>query len=279
MKKIIKHSLAKIVSLILGFFRKSSIGRYVIEVIIHRLMNHIEEVEHNGKFYFTAPNDLNRFRANTFSTKEPETLEWIDQMTKDPVFWDIGANVGLYSIYAAKKKNAKVYSFEPSVFNLELLARNVFINRLSNQIVIIPLPLSEKLSVNTLQMTSTDWGGALSSFGETFGHDGKPMETVFEYNILGISMIDALKLFRLPKPHYIKMDVDGIEHLILKGGEKILGSVKEILVEINEDFEDQFKISRKILEKAGFHLKNRKASTVSNTGSFQNTYNQIWVKK
>lgn len=279
MKKLVKYCLTKIVSLTLGLLRKFSIGRYVIEAIINRLMNHIEEVDHNGKLYFTAPNDLNRFRANTFSTKEPETLEWIDQISENSVFWDIGANVGLYSIYAAKRKNAKVYSFEPSVFNLELLARNIFLNRLSNQIVIIPLPLSDKLSINKLQMTSMDWGGALSSFGETFGHDGKPVKTIFEYSLIGISMMDAVENFQIPKPQYIKMDVDGIEHLILKGGEKILKTVKEILVEINEDFEDQFQNSRKILEKAGFRLKKRKASTVSNTGSFQNTYNQIWVKK
>ena len=37
------------------------------------------------------------------------------------VFVDIGANIGLYSIYAAKCRNIKVFAFEPSVFNLEFL--------------------------------------------------------------------------------------------------------------------------------------------------------------
>ncbi|EMN13016.1 methyltransferase FkbM domain protein [Leptospira borgpetersenii str. Brem 307] len=97
-----------------------------MEVVIHNLMNHVIEVDHKGKMFFTAPNYLNRFRAMTFSIKEPDTLEWIDQIAENAVFWDIGANVGLYSIYAAKQKNAKVFSFEPSVFNLELLARNTF---------------------------------------------------------------------------------------------------------------------------------------------------------
>ncbi|EKP23939.1 methyltransferase FkbM domain protein [Leptospira interrogans str. HAI1594] len=83
--------------------------------------------------------------------------------------------------------------------------------------------------------------------------------------------------FNLPKPDYIKMDVDGIEHIILKGGKNVLKNVKEILVEINEDFTEQLDNSRSILERAGFVLKNK--VTVSNSGTFQNTYNQIWIRK
>ena len=44
------------------------------------------------------------------------------------ILFDIGANIGLYSIYYAKTKTGPVYAFEPSVFNLTLLARNIFIN-------------------------------------------------------------------------------------------------------------------------------------------------------
>ena len=44
-------------------------------------------------------------RVNTFYSKEPETLKWIDNFNEDKniIFWDIGANIGLYSIYAALK--------------------------------------------------------------------------------------------------------------------------------------------------------------------------------
>ncbi|WP_061222741.1 FkbM family methyltransferase [Leptospira weilii] len=277
MKTIIKSCISKTVSFVMFLLRKTSIGRFVLEVFIHKLMNHVEEVNHKGKMFFTTPNDLNRFRVHTFSMKEPETLEWIDQIHKNSVFWDIGANVGLYSIYAAKQKNAIVLSFEPSVFNLELLARNIFLNRLSDRVTIVPLPLSDRLSISKLRMTSMDWGGALSSFGAEFGHDGKPLDQVFEYSLLGLSMEDVVNQFNLPKPDYIKMDVDGIEHIILKGGKNVLKNVKEILVEINEDFTEQLDNSRSILERAGFVLKNKVA--VSNSGTFQNTYNQIWIRK
>ncbi|EKO34816.1 methyltransferase FkbM domain protein [Leptospira santarosai str. CBC379] len=280
MRKIVKNYITKIASFIIFLLRKTSIGRFILEVTIHNLMNHVIEVDHKGKMFFTAPNDLNRFRVMTFSVKEPDTLEWIDQIAENSVFWDIGANVGLYSIYAAKQRNAKVFSFEPSVFNLELLARNVFLNQLSNQVVIIPLPLSDQLSINKLQMTNTEWGGALSSFGSEFGHDGKPIHKVFEYSLIGLSLEDAVQRLNLPKPDYIKMDVDGIEHIILKGGKNVLKNLKEILLEINEDFTEQFDTSCLILEKMGFVLRNRQSSTVSHSDdSFQNTYNQIWIRK
>ena len=76
----------------------------------------------NGKkLVFFTPNEIIDWRVHTLLTKEPETLEWIDQFKGDEiVFWDIGANIGLYSIYAAlKHKNIKIISFEPSVNNLE----------------------------------------------------------------------------------------------------------------------------------------------------------------
>ena len=44
-----------------------------------------------------------RYRASTFESKEPETLAWIDGFKKNDSLLDIGANIGMYSLYAAKK--------------------------------------------------------------------------------------------------------------------------------------------------------------------------------
>jgi len=62
------------------------------------------KISHNHiNFVITKPNTLCEWRAKTFSSKEPETLSWIDSFVKDSIFWDIGANIGLYSIYSNKK--------------------------------------------------------------------------------------------------------------------------------------------------------------------------------
>ena len=111
------------------------------------------------KINFCIPNSWARARAETFSTKEPETLDWIEDFPSGTILWDIGGNLGLYSLYTALKDNtAKVYTFEPSVFNLEILARNIVLNGLQNQITIIPMALSDKSGPDILHMSTTAWG-------------------------------------------------------------------------------------------------------------------------
>lgn len=244
-------------------------------------MNQKQQIIHSGVgLTFSIPNALTKYRADSFSTKEPETLEWIDRIPNDAVLWDIGANVGIYSCYAAKCRGCKVFSFEPSVFNLEILARNIFLNDLTDLVTIVPLPLSDALATSKLNMTSTDWGGALSTFHQDYGHDGLVMQTIFKIPTIGISMIDAVERFDIPQPDFIKMDVDGIEHLILKGGLPILFKARGVLIEINDKFTAQANEANSLLKEAGFSLSEKRHADYFDTVTYaaKHTYNQIWVK-
>lgn len=141
-------------------FSKTSVGRYSVGLAVDAARGRRGVVVHRShRMLFSAPNDLSQYRLDTFSTKEPETLDWIDSLAEGSVLWDIGANIGLYSIYAAKARNCRVYAFEPSVFNLELLAKNIFLNGLQNRITIVPIALSDSLAVNTFRMSNTELGG------------------------------------------------------------------------------------------------------------------------
>ena len=277
MKNIIKLFLNKFILI----YSSTRIGTAINDLILKNIMSQVSIVNHRGiKLKFATPNWVTRWRAETFSNKEPETLEWIDSFPKKSVLWDIGANVGLYSCYAAKKKNCNVYAFEPSIFNLEWLGRNVQINDLINNITIIPIPLTKYVSKNTLNFSTTEWSGALSTFGQNYGHDGKSIENVFKFSTIGLSMNDIKQNLEVPQPNYIKIDVDGIEHLIIEGGEKVLSHTKELLVEINENFEEQNNNSNKYLKQFGFDLKEKKRSELfQNNKNFSSLYNQIWVKK
>ena len=83
----------------------------------------------------------------------------------------------------------------------------------------------------------------------------------------------------MPVPHYIKMDVDGIEHFLLQGGSKVLKEVQGILVEINDDFTEQAEVSKKLLEEAGLTLLEKRHSEMFEGSKFQNLFNQIWIRK
>lgn len=249
-------------------------GLYAYQEIIDSTMTRNKEVTYRGHLMkFAAPNWLTQYRVNTFASKEPETLEWIDSIPQNATLWDIGANVGLYSIYAAKSRGCKVFSFEPSVFNLELLARNIFLNNLHNQIAIIPLALSDRMGSNLFKMSTTAWGGALSTFGESFDQDGNEMKEVFEYQTFGVSMEQAVEVLNVPAPDYIKIDVDGIEHFILRGGATVLRQTKSVLIEINESFVSQAQDTEKFLTDAGLTLY-KKCGCDS-----PNQFNQWWVRQ
>ena len=60
---------------------------------------------------FATPNILCRYRAESFSSKEPETATWLESISEGAILWDVGANIGPYSIYAAKKSSATVFAF------------------------------------------------------------------------------------------------------------------------------------------------------------------------
>ena len=88
---------------------RSNIGRYVLDIINKHIIKRKKKVFYKDlNLTFYVPNRLSYYRADSFSTKEPETLSWIDSFDAKSTFWDIGANIGIYSCYAAKKKIAKI---------------------------------------------------------------------------------------------------------------------------------------------------------------------------
>ena len=277
MKNTIKKLVASTVRSGVHIAGKTALGRYAFEQGLGTAMNRTLSVRHQGvELIFAVPNSVNRFRINTFSTKEPETLEWIDGIPPRSVLWDIGANIGLFTCYAAKARGCRVFAFEPSVFNLELLARNIFLNDLTGHATIVPLPLCNALAVSTLNMTSQEWGGALSTFGQSYGQDGRTLSKIFEFRTIGVSMVDAVERLKVAQPDYIKMDVDGIEHLILKGGGPVLRGVKGLLIEINDEFEEQAGNSARYLSEAGLVLKEKRHAEMFENSQYKNSYNQIW---
>ena len=246
---------------------------FLLDQFLEVVMSEHKTIEHNGiKLAFSTPNSLCRYRVNTFSTKEPSTLLWLEGIPEDSVFWDIGANVGLYSIYAAAQVHARVFAFEPSVFNLEILARNIFLNRLHHRITIFPFALADTLGPSLFNMSTTTWGGALSTFGKDTDQHGGRLNTLFEYQTMGLTIDEAVQLLHIPPPRFIKIDVDGLEHFILRGGVHTLKTVESILIEIDDHFSEQAEESSRHLHQAGLTLY-RKCD-----GYAFRQYNQWWVR-
>jgi len=232
---------------------------------------------------FFTPNNLCLFRAESFSSKEPETLEWIEEFgVNGAVFFDIGANVGLYSIYHSILNKGETVAFEPSFFNLKVLSKNININSTQDLITVITNPLTSENNISYFKYKDPIEGGALSVFGENFGYDGDIIKSNLSVKVIGTSL-DSLVSNKVIKilPDLIKIDVDGIEHLILAGAINTLktSNCKSVLVEVNDNFKEQSKEVNKILKDCGYVLRNKlHGNMFDNDKNFSKTYNQIWVR-
>jgi FkbM family methyltransferase len=226
---------------------------------------------------FFCKNYLIKYRIDTILSKEKETITWIESFDKDDIFYDIGANIGLYSCYAARK-GIKTFSFEPSVFNLEILAKNININKLNNLITIIPIALSNKNIISNFNIQNLENGGSHSTFLEKYSYDGKSFNIKLYYQTLGITLDKFVEFYAAPQPNHIKIDVDGIEHLILEGSLKVLKNCKSVNIEINENFEEQYNKVKKILESNNFELDSISKTSAEVSELSNKAYNQIWRK-
>ena len=122
---------------------------------------------------------------------------------------------------------------------------------------------------------------AMNTYGENFDFEGKEFNPGMKYQLLGTSLNYLIRNKILEKPNYVKIDVDGIEHLILKGGDIILNnsSTKSFLIEINENFEEQHNSIIEIMTQNNFSIKSKhKAYNAHRNKKFSNTYNYIFIK-
>ncbi len=272
MKKLLQTISKNISKLIVKILSLNKFSTLFLDDLIQLSFERKTSILHkNTKIIFYIPNSLCHWRVKTFSTKEPETLEWIENFKENSCMWDIGANIGLYSIYSGLL-NHKVFCFEPSFSNLEILAKNINLNNLQKKITILPIALNDKSKISELNLSDFKWGAAHSVFEKKFGWDGKQINTSLSYKTLGFSIDDVSKYFKMIFPNYIKVDVDGIENLVLSGGINTIYKAKSILIEVTKDFESQSLGVKNILESLDFKLINEfKTSEAS--------YNQIWNKK
>jgi len=214
------------------------------------------------------------WRAKTLLTEEEEIIRWIDSFDKDDIFYDIGANVGNYSLYAAKTKGIKVYAFEPEINNVQLLYANLYKNGLSQQCVPLPLACDRETKIKPFYIREFTKGGAINSIGRKsiFLENDKDL---FIQDTLCMKVDDAVRLLNIPLPMKVKIDVDTNELNVIEGMDKTLDQVKEIYIELFAHFEEHKKVIH-ILEQKGFFI--FKTSKSKAPTKFEDTSNYIFKR-
>jgi FkbM family methyltransferase len=194
------------------------------------------------RFATTGSSSVKRVRS--LFSKEPITLAWIDSFADGETLYDIGANVGMYTVYAAVMRRATVYAFEPEALNYAELNKNIFLNGLHGQVLAYCLALSDVDKVDKLLLSDFGLGISYHDFEENSWTEDKNFAedwTASKDNRLAQGCIgrriDTLIDEGLPVPEHIKIDVDGLEHRVIGGMLQTLRqpSLKTVLLEINFD--------------------------------------------
>ncbi|HTH97667.1 MAG TPA: FkbM family methyltransferase [Stellaceae bacterium] len=216
-----------------------------------RLMRPLWQVETQaGPLVFEASSGRALIDPAHLYTAEPETIRWIDGLAPDERLWDIGANVGTYALYAAKR-GLDVMAFEPSAATYANMMRNIELSRLGGRIKALCLAFDSHNHLERLRMASTEAGHSMHAFGQN--------ETVLrvlkdphEQWVLGYGIDAFIAQFQVPPPDHIKLDVDSIEEKILAGATQTLKGVRSVMVEIDGGVRDAGGAGiRRLLAEAG----------------------------
>lgn len=202
-------------------------------------------------------------RGETFFSKEPETIKWINTFEKDSNFLDIGANIGIYSLYAASK-NVNVVSFEPESSNFYQLNLNILDNSFHHLIKAYPFSAGTKLDIGDLDLDTLKVGGS----GHTFRHKNKKnlkKKQLFSQGSIVINLDYFIKISNF-FPNYIKIDVDGNEDQVVDGMEETLKheKLKSILIEIDHKNKNYSYIINKIIDNKFKIIEKKKNNNNSN---------------
>lgn len=207
------------------------------------------EIEHEGvRMVFAAPSVLTRWRAESIYTKEPWTLEWIASFQPGETLLDCGANVGMYTVWAAATRKIRVYAFEPESQNYALLNRNIQNNRLQDLVKAYCMGLSDKSGLFDLHMADMRVGGSCHSVDEALDFEHKPLKALFVQGCVAATVDELVADGAMPVPTHIKIDVDGFEPKVIAGARATLANpaVRSLLIETNQNLEDHREMVREL---------------------------------
>lgn len=169
-------------------------------------------------------------RALVSYSGEPDMVEFLKtNIHKDDIIWDIGANVGAYSLLAAKINGScakKVVSFEPYIPTFAHLWENIVLNDCTDRVIPLCVALTDKSSLDFLGISNVNAGSSEHIIGDD--------KLLLIQPCIVMKGDDINNYLDIPSPSILKIDVDGFEVNVLKGMQDILGNkfLRGIIVEV-----------------------------------------------
>jgi len=181
--------------------------------------------------------DFNGWRSRGVA-KEPWTYEWLKDLGKGSVLYDIGACVGTYSLMAGAR-GALVYAFEPLPVNYAELQANIRLNHLSSNVFAVPLAASAHDGFIELHVHN---GGTIPGYGLASAEKAyEDSDSIW----VPSAALDTLSVTMFNPPTHIKIDVEGFEYMVIYGMQRFFREkgVESMIVEVDGE-ENEEKISQ-----------------------------------
>jgi FkbM family methyltransferase len=201
---------------------------------------------------FAIPNRKCLHFAMSLETREPMTNKWILTFGRDDVFFDIGANNGVFALMAAVVPGCRVYAFEPHFASYYTLVHNVYANDQQERVSAYPLAVSDKLGFDNLYLSAITAGKSLNNYGDARPSEEELWHAVIPQAAVSISVDEFVRTSGV-MPNHIKVDVDGIEPRIVAGARQTLADprLKSIMIEIDENNSEHQAI-HEVMKSSGF---------------------------
>lgn len=227
---------------------------------------------------FDTPKDFKRARG---AIKEPGTIEWIENnIKKGEVVYDVGANVGLFSLIASKfnSDQVEIYSFEPSYSTFNQLVKNILMNNCGKNVFPFLFALSSETAATDWHYSSVDAGTSFHGLGSSINCKGV-FRPEYTQKVICYKVDDLVERFGFKIPNHIKIDVDANEYDILLGAEKTLSDVrfKTVIVEYQKGNEKAGKIDG-YMRSLNFEVQNKYAHKNANVNDAK-ILDIVYVKK
>lgn len=217
------------------------------------------------------------WRFATLLEKEPETIEWIDSFEPNDLFWDIGANVGIYSMYAGVR-GIRTLAFEPHFANYGQLCATVALNEVQDLVTPLCLAFAARKSVSEMNLASLDVGTSMSNFGAALDFRGNAFDPAFRQGMVGYDIDSFVADFGVEVPNHIKIDVDGIELSIVEGARRTLADerVRSVSIELIDSDLQQVAAVSEILESAGLRFVHKRQNAAFTTPETRDVFNFLF---
>lgn len=188
------------------------------------------------RIWLMATSDAERRYRVRNPAKEPWTIEWLKSSVQPgEVLYDIGANVGVFSLIGARARGAHVVAFEPGFANYARLCENIHLNDCAHLVTPLPWLLADREGMQTFTYRSIEPGQSRHVMSDAGTAPAEPSDAIVQ-PMAAIALDSAVARFGLPAPHHMKIDVDGAEALVLAGAAVTLRGtqLRSVLVEASE---------------------------------------------